>query len=241
MFYYYGGKHRLAGSYPPPEHDTIIEPFAGSAAYAMRYVRLRSIRRVLLIEKDPRVVDTWQRLLRMTVADLRAYPIPEVGERTEDFLVMTTATSNAIAGCTWMSVTERQPDLLRKMLRRMEPLLEAAREKVTVVLGDYREAPDIEATWFVDPPYTRHDRAADGTNRPQGAGYAKGCGTDSIDYAELGVWCRERRGQRIVCEYAGADWLPFEPLPTGGFDGLSRSAGEAYWACPAYQLSLEGA
>lgn len=238
MFYYFGGKARIAAAYPPPTFETIIEPFAGGAAYAMSYVRLKSIKRVVLVEKDERVAETWRRLLGMSIADLRAYPIPAVGERTEDFLVMTTATSNAIAGCSWMSVTERQPALLRKMLRRMEPLLEAAREKVEIVVGDYRQAPDIEATWFIDPPYMGGgSRAADGTNRPQGAGYARGCDTASIDYEALGAWCRERRGQRIVCEYAGAAWLPFRHL-RGSFDGLSRGSSEVFWSDPEYQLAL---
>lgn len=28
------------------------------------------------------------------------------------------------------------------------------------------------------------------------------------------MWCKDRRGQVIVCENAGATWLPFEPLAT---------------------------
>lgn len=239
MFYYYGSKGRLASRYPPPLHDTIIEPFAGAAAYAMHHVRAQAIKRVLLIEKDPRVVETWQRLLRMTVDEVLAYPIPEVGERTSDFVIMTCATSNAIAGCSWMTVTERQPALVVKMLRRIARVLEAAQAKVEVIEGDYQDAPDLEATWFVDPPYVLSGRGAEGNNRPQGLGYAKGCRSDSIDYAALGEWCRERQGQRIVCEYAGADWLPFRPLEGGGaFDSMSRSAGEVFWADPEHQLSF---
>ena len=34
MFYFYGGKRRLARYYPQPQHRVIVEPFAGSAAYA---------------------------------------------------------------------------------------------------------------------------------------------------------------------------------------------------------------
>ena len=66
-----------------------------------------------------------------------------------------------------------------------------------VVEGDYSAAPDIEATWFVDPPY---ERKADM--------YAARVG----DYGRLGDWCRGRRGQVVVCEDAGASWLPFVPL-----------------------------
>ena len=66
----------------------------------------------------------------------------------------------------------------------------------TLIEGDYTEAPDIAATWFIEPPYEvagRHYR-----HRP-------------TDYGELAAWCRSRRGQTIVCENVGAEWLPFEP------------------------------
>lgn len=205
----------------------------------MHHVNYRSVERVVLIEKDPRVVATWQRLLAMSVDEVMSYPIPKVGERTSDFLIMTSATSNAIAGCSWMTVTERQPDLVRKMLKRIARVLDAAKEKVEITQGDYRDAPEIEGCWFVDPPYSLTGRGANGNNRPQGLGYARGCRSDGIDFEALGEWCMDRPGQKIVCEYAGATWLPFRPLEGGGaFDSMSRSAGEVVWADPEHQLSL---
>lgn len=56
-----------------------------------------------------------------------------------------------------------------------------------------------EATWFVDPPYQK-----------QGKHYHHGA--DALDFPALGRWCRARRGQVIVCESDGADWLPFRLL-----------------------------
>ena len=35
MFYYLGRKKRVAGKYPDPAFPTIVEPFAGSAAYSL--------------------------------------------------------------------------------------------------------------------------------------------------------------------------------------------------------------
>ena len=35
MFYYYGRKKQIAKCYPKPNFNTIIEPFAGSAAYSL--------------------------------------------------------------------------------------------------------------------------------------------------------------------------------------------------------------
>jgi hypothetical protein len=237
VFYYFGSKRRVAGFYPPPMYDTIIEPFAGAAAYSMRHLRSSAVRRVVLIEKDERVAATWERLLGMTVADLRSLRVPEAGEDTSDFLMMTAAASNAISDCSRMTVTERQPRAIRSMLRGMEPMLAAARGKVEVVCGDYRDAPDVEATWFVDPPYSISGRASAGTTRPQGVGYGNGRGAAALDYAELGEWCRERQGQRIVCEQEGAAWLPFQHL-RGSRDSMGRMAREVFWADPEHQLTF---
>lgn len=33
-----------------------------------------------------------------------------------------------------------------------------------------------------------------------------------LDYAVLADWCRTRRGQVMVCEQDGAEWLPFVPF-----------------------------
>jgi len=94
-----------------------------------------------------------------------------------------------------------------------------------VIEGDYSEAPDIEATWFVDPPYhvsgARASKAERGRVRyPNGA--------DDIDYPALARWCRSRRGQVIVCEQPGADWLPFRALGETQTVGDRRS-GEVVW------------
>ena len=79
MFKYFGSKYKIGHEYPAPRHDTIIEPFAGSAAYAVRHRRRAS--RVILIEKDLRVVKLWHRLLSTSRDDLLDLPDPVVGER----------------------------------------------------------------------------------------------------------------------------------------------------------------
>ena len=72
-----------------------------------------------------------------------------------------------------------------------------ARRHVLYALGDYRQAPDIEATWFIDPPY-------------QHVPGRYHHGPETIDYDELAEWAMSRRGQVIVCEGPDGDWLPFE-------------------------------
>lgn len=63
----------------------------------------------------------------------------------------------------------------------------------------YTDIPNIDATWFIDPPYKRG-----------GERYRKS--SKAIDYQHLAQWCRDRMGMYIVCEADGAQWLPFKPL-----------------------------
>lgn len=65
--------------------------------------------------------------------------------------------------------------------------------------GSYEELPDVAATWFVDPPYQR-------------SGKIYPFGSKLLDYPKLGLWCLGRKGQTVVCEQEGADWLPFRPF-----------------------------
>ena len=67
-----------------------------------------------------------------------------------------------------------------------------------IIEGDYTAAPDIEATWMVDPPY----------QTSAGRFYSHQPG----DFPALGAWVQARRGQIIACDQEGADWLPW----TGG-------------------------
>lgn len=55
--------------------------------------------------------------------------------------------------------------------------------------------PDINGTWFVDPPY-----------EVAGKSYKK----NDINYELLSEWCLQRKGLLIVCENEGAKWLPFD-------------------------------
>ena len=83
----------------------------------------------------------------------------------------------------------------------------------------YSHCENLEATWFIDPPYC-----------VEGGNYR--FGSKLLDYVELGRWCRERRGQVIVCENEGAVWLPFKSFRTiKGSEGEHRTgiSLEAIW------------
>lgn len=77
---YYGGKYRAALRYPYPVHNTIVEPFAGAAGYALRYAN----RQIILVEKNPKVAAVWRYLLRVSAAEVRALPLMEPGQAVDD-------------------------------------------------------------------------------------------------------------------------------------------------------------
>lgn len=204
MFSYYGSKAKIAHWYPKPLYPIIVEPFAGAARYSLLYHLERN---VILIEKNPRLVDIWHWLQQATEDEIRALPIPFkrgefIPKRTpipdispkaaKDFLgLMLNQGSHTpknfigrFQGCacvSWNKVIERLPIIRNWDIR----------------LGDYQDAPDLEATWFIDPPYSGQSLYKYGKD---------------IDYGALAAWCRSRKGQVIVCEAAGATWLPFSPL-----------------------------
>jgi hypothetical protein len=201
MFYYLGRKKRIAGLYPEPQYDHIIEPFAGSGSYSLHGNRWQ--RDVTLVELDAGTCAAWRYLQNASPADVLALPDMNPGDRISDHRELSegerwlirfhinpgaSQRSNFVTRFTrWNGARGRIAESLHKI--RHWNLIE----------GDYRLAPDLRATWFIDPPYHRSGRF-----------YM----TNKVDYAQLGQWCQSRQGQVIVCEQSGAEWLPFEPLVT---------------------------
>lgn len=202
-FAYYGAKHGLARRYPPPAGATIIEPFAGSAGYACHWAT--PAHRVVLVEKDPAVVALWREVQALTPEALRAIDAELLRDRVSHPLLC------ALFGGSGLNASLDGKDQARTLRgltdwpavrRRIVRLLPLVR-RWTVIEGDYHDAPDCWASWFIDPPYCPGKHEA-------GANYRYGA--EGLDYVELADWCRSRRGQVIVCEQESADWLPFRPL-----------------------------
>ena len=206
MFYYYGRKKQIAKHYPEPAYDTIIEPFAGAAAYSLFGDRWR--RKVILIEKDLRVAQIWQWLIgEATPEEISALPNLRVGDRSSDFLHII----HAVTKMAFKYRTIKVTPVLERNWEISKRVMAANIHKIKhwqIICGDYREAPDIEATWFIDPPY----------KSLPGLGYAYG--SDTLDYSELADWILSRRGEVISCEGVYGDYLPFRSLiRTGGVAG----------------------
>lgn len=224
---FYGGKWRLAPRYPAPIHGTIVEPFAGAAGYALRYAD----RGVVLVERDPVIVALWRYLIRVKPSEIRSLPL-DSGDDVRVLPVCEEA-QNLIAW--WINKGTERPRIGRSAwtragLRPKSTWGPEVRERVAsqveairhwhIVEGDYTAAPMLRATWFIDPPYA---------NR---AGERYRCSAKAIDFDALGAWCRDRRGQTIVCENVGASWLPFEEFaPFYGARGRMRQnrRAEAIW------------
>ncbi len=213
FFTFYGGKWRVAPHYPAPRHETIVEPFAGSAGYSMRYPD----RRIILVERDPLIAATWRYLIGVDETEILALPNVSSDQTVDDLDVC--AEARLLIGW-WLNKGSAQPKKrpgsnMRKSvagLVKKDPPSgwwgQQIRERIASQLhairhwalleGDYQNAQSVEATWFIDPPYIE-------------AGRHYRHGPTGIDYAALARWSRSRQGQIIVCENVGATWLPFRP------------------------------
>jgi hypothetical protein len=222
---YYGGKYRAAPKYAPPTHKTIIEPFAGAAGYSMRYPD----RDVVLVEKYPTIAEMWRYLISVNPAEVMAIPLVDtlddlpswVPQGARDLVGFTLGYA-AAAPRRRISAGHVAQRLTGRKFRGWSA---AQRERVArqvemirhwkVIEGDYSSAPNVPATWFIDPPY----------NNRAGRTYVH----SDLDYEALGGWCKTRAGQVVVCENAGAEWLPFRPFEIFQAGLYGKRSEEVIW------------
>lgn len=219
MWSYYGSKSKVVHLYPRPECGKIIEPFAGSARYALRYFD----RGVLLVDKYEVVVRIWKWLQQCSPQDVLNLPAPQRGERIrrEDFdcdeafwlVGFIVARGNARPMLTAQQFNNVAADT-KRIARNLWKI-----KHWQIQQGDYRDIPNQEATWFIDPPYQV------GKGREGGSRYV--FSNRDLDYMPLAQWAKGRAGQVIVCESNKADWLPF--LRLSAMNGLHHVTTEAIW------------
>lgn len=225
FFGFYGGKWReTPRHYPSPKYNTIVEPFAGSAGYAVRYADSN----VILCDADPVIAGIWRYLIRVKRAEILRLPNLAAGESVNDLSVPEEA--RWLIGF-WLNrgVAAPRKSPSKWMRDGIRPgSFWGDRVKTTIAWQvdrirhwkifncSYENCPtNRKATWFIDPPYQN-----------QGNHYKYGSG--AIDYTLLGEWCKRRRGQVIVCESEGADWLRFRKLADVKTTRTSRSF-EVVW------------
>lgn len=226
FFSYFGGKWRDTPKlYPRPRFDRIVEPFAGSAGYALRYYD----RRVVLCEVDPQIYEVWRYLIRVRASEILALPDIENHQSVDELNVVEEAkwliglwlnrgaSSPRKHPSKWMRDGIRPGSFWGKRVRNTIARQVDHIRHWQIHNISYVDCPvSGSATWFVDPPY-------------QEAGSHYPFGSDRIDYDHLGNWCRALRGQVIVCEASGADWLPFSPLADTKTTRAGSRSAEAVW------------
>lgn len=206
LFPYYGSKWRDAKRYPAPHNGYVIEPFAGSAGYSLYYEPAR----VRLLDVDPIIVGVWEYLIRVRASEILALPDLDVGQSVDDLHLPQEA--RWLIGF-WLNRGSAQPKKTKtaysaRTERSQLIWSERARARIAsdvhkvddwvIKQASYDSESYVDATYFVDPPYVdkgRYYRFSD------------------VDYASLGLWCTWCP-RAIVCEQAGADWLPFQQLAT---------------------------
>lgn len=223
MFSYFGSKSKIAKLYPRPEYNLIIEPFAGAAWYSVLYKN----NDILLNEKYETIYNIWTWLINK--AD------PEIILNYKDFYIgqdisnlnLDKPHKDLIGFCInrgsitpknivqkwscqvkskprWASTTSYSLNKIAKLLPNIKHW--------KIQLGDYKDIPNIEATWFIDPPY-----------QFGGKHYI----INNIDYSYLSNWCKTRKGQVVVCENTKATWMNFKPICK--ITGQKTKTIEAIW------------
>lgn len=219
MWSYYGSKTSMVDLYPPPMHDKIVEPFAGTAKYSLKYFE----KDVLLCDKYKVIIDIWKWLQKCSKNDVLSLPRPKTGESLNDyrfdceeaklFMGFIIGAGSQSPRLTVSAFCEKlRPNRINKRLKEVSENLFKIKHW-DIRHGDYMDLQNEKATWYIDPPY-------------QHGGYVYV--ENKIDFKFLASWCKSRKGQIIVCENSKADWMDFKPMKT--FKGTTRKTVEAIWS-----------
>jgi len=219
MFSYYGSKSKIVDYYPPPKYGKIIEPFAGSARYSLKYFDMD----ILLVDKYEVLIKTWLWLKECSRQDILNLPdIRKLGvgfdlrnlnlsEPELYFLGFNAGIASTSPRFKISPFAGKQNGMKTYLKRVADNIWKIKHWKIE--LGSYENIPNQEATWFIDPPY-----------QYGGTAYF----INKIDYNQLKIWSMEREGQVLVCENTKADWMPF--IPMKDLAGSMFRTTEAIWS-----------
>lgn len=204
MWSYYGAKTNVIQHYPPPKYGKIIEPFAGTARYALRYFD----REILLVDKYEVIIGIWKWLQQCSPNDVLSLPRMKQGDHVDSFKFDCKPAKDLMGFCIgFMTESPRKtatvrltqrPNTVNYTLNRIASNLFKIRHW-EIKCGSYLDIENQEATWFIDPPY-------------QYGGHVYKENSKNLSFDQLSNWCKSREGQSIVCETTKADWMDFKPL-----------------------------
>lgn len=163
FFGYYGGKWRdTPKNYPAPAHETIVEPFAGSAGYALRYPE----KKIILCERDPKIAAVWRYLIAASADEIRAIPdlpldgtvddldLCEEGKWLVGLWLNRAAASPRKSPSKWMRSNIRPGSFWGERVRSTIASQVESIRHWRLIEGDYSKCELAgPATWFIDPPY----------------------------------------------------------------------------------------
>lgn len=217
MFSYYGSKSKIAHLYPAPKYGKIVEPFAGSARYSLLHFE----NDVILYDLSEYVVEVWKYLIAASEKDILSLPNVQSKRNIEtDFPHLTDAERWLIGFhlCRGKAVPRKvghgQNGWNRDKLRIAKNLYKIKHWKI--FQRDYLNLPNENerATWFIDPPYQMVNQNPLNSDRYKHS---------TLNYYSLANWSQRRQGLVIVCEGAGAEYLPFKLLTVVGTNTNNRT------------------
>lgn len=201
MFSYYGSKSKLSKYYPEPKYDLIIEPFAGAGNYSLYWWENK---RVWLNDSYKIIYNLWNYLKTLDLDEINSLPQLKQGDDIRKLnisenmrLLLGFVCGRGVANphniyTKWSEIGNSSKQTKNRLIKYYKRV---KNWKITNL--DYLKLPNVECTWFIDPPYQNG-----------GKYYIH----NKINYIELADWCKSRKGQVIVCENTKADWLDFKPL-----------------------------
>jgi hypothetical protein len=224
FFSYFGSKYRMAKYYPKPTHDVIIEPFAGSAGYALLYPE----KEVILYDNYEPIVMLWDYLIKVKKEEMLNLPLDNNGNAfCKEYPVSDCNIAQEAKILIGFWLTESQTSCSRYPLSKSRGgnwtikkrnMLANQVESIRHWKIENKSYDEIEInqkfTWFIDPPYSQ-----------AGKRYRN----NSIDYSKLATWCKERQGQIIVCEQNGANWLDFSTFKKAS-NASNKKYEEVMWS-----------
>lgn len=223
FFSYFGSKYRMAKYYPKPLYDVIVEPFAGSAGYSLLY----PTNKIILYDNYEPVVMLWNYLINVKKEEILSLPLDNNGhDFCKEYPVSDCNIAPEAKILIGFWLTESQTSYSRYPLSKSRGGNWSARKRNMLAnqvdsIRHWRinnksyDKIEInqECTWFIDPPYSK-----------AGKRYKN----NTIDYQRLGDWCKNKKGQTIVCEQNGADWLEFSTFQNAS-NGSNKKYEEVMW------------
>ena len=218
MWSYYGTKKRVAKHYPLPEYNVIVEPFCGAAQYSLHGNNWK--KDVFLNDKYGVVAKLWSFLINeVSYKDILSLPDMNQGDNVDNFNL--SKEEKWLIGFCINSASSQPKKTVAKYNSWNRNKIEIAKNihKIkhwSISSVDYNDVVNYKATWFIDPPY-----------QYGGEWYHSSVSNKHLDFDDLSVYCKERKGQIIVCENSKATWMDFKSLVE--MNGQLHKTTEVIW------------